>query len=206
MGSRRMRRGRPARAGRPLEQPRRLRSVPALRRAPARARRASRAGGRAGLRARRSASWRSGESSAFASTSRARTNPSCRSAERSISRRTRYSEVALGASQPILEALGRVGRVLAARERDDLDVEALRRRELHPAQRRVLPGRVRVEAEVELLRQPPELAQLLLGQRRPHRGDDRLEAGLPQRDHVGVALDDRREVLLCDRGSARWSP
>ena len=37
----------------------------------------------------RSASCRSGESSAFASTSRARTNPSWRSAERSISRRTR---------------------------------------------------------------------------------------------------------------------
>ena len=38
-----------------------------------------------------------------------------------------------------------------------------------------------------------------LGERRPHRGDGRLEAGLPERDRVGVALDDHRPVLLRDR-------
>ena len=40
----------------------------------------------------------------------------------------------------------------------------------------------------------------MLGERRAHRGDDRLEPRLPQRDHVGVALDDDRPVLLRDRG------
>ena len=72
-------------------------------------------------------------------------------------------------------------------------------RALHAAERRLLAGRVGVEAEVEALRQPRELPQMMLGQRRSHRRDDRLEPGLPQRDHVGVALDHDRPVLLRDR-------
>ena len=39
----------------------------------------------------------------------------------------------------------------------------------------------------------------MLGQRRAHRRDDGLEARLPQREHVGVPLDDDRAVLLRDR-------
>ena len=35
-------------------------------------------------------------------------------------------------------------------------------------------------------------------QRRPHRRDNRLELGLPERDHIGVALDDNRTVLFRD--------
>ena len=38
-----------------------------------------------------------------------------------------------------------------------------------------------------------------LGERRPHRRDDRCEAGLPQREHVGVPLDDDAPVLARDR-------
>ena len=62
------------------------------------------------------------------------------------------------------------------RQRHDPDVEAERRRELHPAQRRLLAGRVGVEAEVDAAREPLQLLQLPLGQRGPHRRDDRLEA------------------------------
>ena len=51
------------------------------------------------------------------------------------------------------------------------------------------------------MRQPRELAELLLGERGAHRRDDRLEARLPQRDHVGVALDDARAVAARDRGA-----
>ena len=85
-------------------------------------------------------------------------------------------EVALGAPQPLGEALGRIGRILALRKRDDLDVESLRPLRAPSAQRRLLAGGVRVEAEEQLLRQSPELAELPLGQRRAHGRDDRLEA------------------------------
>ena len=56
------------------------------------------------------------------------------------------------------------------------------------------------------LRQAHELLQLLLGQRGSHRRDDRLEPGLPQRDHVGVPLDDERAILLRDRGAREMQP
>ena len=44
-----------------------------------------------------------------------------------------------------------IGRILPSGSVHDLDVEALRRCQLHPAQRRLLPGGVGVEAEVQLL-------------------------------------------------------
>ena len=44
-----------------------------------------------------------------------------------------------------------------------------------------------------------QLTQVVLGQGRAHRCDDRLEPRLPQGDHVGVALDDDGAVLLRDR-------
>ena len=109
-------------------------------------------------------------------------------------------EVALGAAEQLVELAGEVGRVRPGRQRHDAHVEALRGRELHPAQRRRLAGRVAVEAEPGLVRQARELLQLPLGERRPHRRDDRLEPGLAQREHVGVALDDDRALLLRDRG------
>ena len=92
-----------------------------------------------------------------------------------------------------------VGGVGAGRERHDAHAEALSHGKLHAAQGRVLAGRVGVEAEEEPLRQPLQLPQLRLGQRRPHRGDDRREPRLPQREHVGVSLDDHAAVLLRDR-------
>ena len=107
--------------------------------------------------------------------------------------------VRLGGLEPRLEARGIVRRVAALRERDDADVEPELERELHPAQGRVLPGLVAVEAEVDAARQLPELAQLALGERRPHRRDDGLDPGLAERDHVRVPLDDDGAVLLRDR-------
>jgi hypothetical protein len=109
-------------------------------------------------------------------------------------------EVALGSLEPELEATRIVGRVLSRRKRHDLHVEPLGGRELHPPQRRSLPRRIRVEAQVELARlEPCELANLLSCERRPHRRDDWLEARLPQRDDVGVPLDHGSPVLLRDR-------
>ena len=49
------------------------------------------------------------------------------------------------------------------------------------------------------MRQARELLQLPLGKGRAHRGDDRLEPGLVQGEHVGVALDHDRALLLRDR-------
>ena len=108
-------------------------------------------------------------------------------------------EVALRPAEQLVELAGEVGRVAPGRQRHDADVEPLRRRELHPAQRRRLAGRVAVEAEPRLVRQARELLQLPLGERGAHRGDDRLEPGLVQREHVGVALDHDRALLLRDR-------
>ena len=115
-------------------------------------------------------------------------------------------EVALGGPEPPGERVGRVGRVLPLRQRDDADVEPLLHGELHPAQRRLLPRRVGVEAEEQALREPAELPQLVLGERRAHRRDDRLDPGLAERDHVGVPLDDDRAVLLRDRRPGEMEP
>src|SRR5262249_6919784 len=89
---------------------------------------------------------------------------------------------------------------------NDVDVERLPHRELHAAPRRCWARGVAVEREPESLGQPPELAQLRLGQRRPHACDRRLEPGLAQRDHVGVPLHDAGAVLLRDRLARRVEP
>ena len=114
--------------------------------------------------------------------------------------------VRLGRGEVRLEAVRVVGRVGALRQRHDPDLEALGQGELHPAQRRLLAGRVRVEAEEQALRQPRQLPQLPLRQRRPHRGHDGLEPRLPQGDHVRVPLDDDRAILLRDRGPGEVEP
>src|SRR5205807_5271768 len=77
--------------------------------------------------------------------------------------------------------------------------EPLLHRELHAAQRRVLAGGIRVEAEIEALRELRQLLQLSLGERRSHGGDAGQEPDLAQREHVGVSLDDDGAVLLRDR-------
>src|SRR5215218_1113241 len=60
-----------------------------------------------------------------------------------------------------LEARRIVRGILPLGEGDDLHVESALQRELHPAQRRLLTGRVGVEAEKKPLRQTDELLQLL---------------------------------------------
>ena len=100
-----------------------------------------------------------------------------------------------------LEAGRVVGGVDARRQRHDVHVEPLRDGELHAAQRRRLAGGVAVEREPQPLREAAELAQLLLGERGAHARDDRLEPRLPERDHVGVSLDDARAILFRDRGA-----
>src|SRR5581483_7705788 len=102
-----------------------------------------------------------------------------------------------------LALLRRVGQ---GRERDDVHLEAPRDRQLHAAQRRRLAGLVAVEGEEEPLGQPAELAELRLRERRPHAGDDGPEAGLPQREHVRVALDDAGPLLLQDRVAGAVEP
>jgi hypothetical protein len=92
------------------------------------------------------------------------------------------------------------------RQRDDAHVEAHGDGELHPPQRRRLSRGVAVEAEPHAPRQAREVAELRVGQRRPHRRDDRLEAGLPEREHVGVPLDDDGAVLLRDRAARAVEP
>ena len=57
-----------------------------------------------------------------------------------------------------------------------------------------------------MAREPAELLQLGLGERRAHRGDDRLHARLVEREHVRVALDDDRPILLRDRGAGEVEP
>ena len=115
-------------------------------------------------------------------------------------------DVALGGTEPTCERVGRIGGILALRQRDDAHVESLPDGELHSAQRRLLPCGVGVEAEEEALRETAELAELVLGERRAHRRDDGLDRRLPEGDDVGVALDDDRAVLLRDGARARCRP
>src|SRR6476620_8843742 len=101
--------------------------------------------------------------------------------------------------EPLPERVGIVRGIGSRRQRHDPHCEPVANRELHPTHRRVLAGRVGVEAEEEPLRQPGELAQLRLGERRAHRRNHRREARLAQREDVRVPLDDDRPVLARDR-------
>ena len=105
-----------------------------------------------------------------------------------------------------LEPAGIVGRVDAGGSATTLTSNPCAVGELHAAERRRLAGGVAVEREPQPLGEPPELAQLLLGERGAHARNDRLEPGLPQRDHVGVPLDDAGTVLAGDRRAALSSP
>ena len=99
-------------------------------------------------------------------------------------------------------ALGRdLGRVRAARRRRDADAQvglgAAGQRE--PAQRRLAARGVRVEEQDHVAGERAQLAQLLHGERRPHRGHDVLVPRLVEAEHVGVALDDDRLLGTRDR-------
>ena len=110
-------------------------------------------------------------------------------------------QVALGARETVLERLRCIRGVLPRRQRHDAYVEPLPHRELHAAQRRILAGSVGVEAQEHATAESVELAQVPFGEGGSHRSDNRLEARLAQRDHVGVPLDHDRALLLRDRGA-----
>ena len=115
-------------------------------------------------------------------------------------------EVGLRRGETLLEAGRQVGGVGIRRQRDHLDHEPLLRRQLHAAQGRRLAGRVAVEAEPDVARQPRELPQVPVGERGAHRRDDRLDPFLAERDHVRVPLDDDGAVLLRDRPAREVEP
>ena len=129
---------------------------------------------------------------------RERTLPDDRRPARSRAARGSRDSVSARPSRCI-EALGKIGGIETRGQRDDADVKALRRRELHAAQCRRLARRVAVETEPHTIRQTAELLQLTLGQCRPHRRNDGLDARLTQREHVRVPLDDHGALLLRDR-------
>src|SRR5207302_2031175 len=88
-----------------------------------------------------------------------------------------------GGAEPLLESLRRLRGVGAGFERDDLHLEPCSDCGLHAPERRVLAGRVAVEAEPDPPAQARELPQLLARPRRPHRGADGLETGRAQLFH-----------------------
>jgi hypothetical protein len=67
-------------------------------------------------------------------------------------------QITLGAGEALLETVRSIRRVLTGGQRDDLDLEPLRRGELHAAQRCLLAGSVGVEAQEEALAETAELA------------------------------------------------
>ena len=173
--------------------------IPSRRATARRAPPARRAAGRAGRPRSACASRRSGESSNRPSSSRTRDERLVPVAGALHLEPNAVEEIARGARKELLEAFGRVGGVEPGGQRHDPHVEAALERELHPAQRRRLAGRVAVEAEVDALREARQLAQLALGERSPHRRDHGLDARLAQREHVGVPLHHDRAPFLRHR-------
>ena len=73
-------------------------------------------------------------------------------------------------------------------------------RQFRRARRRPAAGGVAVEAQDRRRREPPQLLELFLGQRRAERRDGAADAGLCQGDHVHVAFDHHQ------RGARRAPP
>ena len=97
-----------------------------------------------------------------------------------------------------------VGGIRSARRRRDPDVQpdVGARGELDAPHRGLAAGRVGVEQQHDVASERAQLAQLRLRQCRPHGGDDVVVAGLREHDHVGVALDDDRDLAARDRGAS----
>ena len=105
--------------------------------------------------------------------------------------------------EPLGPGLGhRVGGVVARRHRDDAKRDAhllgIADHLVVRALRREAAGLVRVEGQNDVLREALERAQVLEAEGRPARRHGRLDPGLVQRDHVGVALDDQAATRLHD--------
>ena len=123
---------------------------------------------------------------------------SCSAAARS-SRNSRYGRDCLSwATNAVASVLldERVG-VVAARQLDDVDVEAFADQQLRAALGGGLAGAVGVVAEHGLRREAPQHLRLLRRQRRAAGRDHRKAAGLVDLREVEVALDDQREVAPC---------
>jgi hypothetical protein len=91
-----------------------------------------------------------------------------------------------------LRAVGlhEVGGIGARRERHHAQLEPPARRHASGPQHRLLTRPVGVQRELHARREPRQLADLLLGQRRAHQTDGVAQPGLVHRDHVRVALGD----------------
>ena len=76
----------------------------------------------------------------------------------------------------------------------------------HDRDRRALAGRVGVEAEHDLRREPAEQLRLLRRQRRAARGDHRRRLRLKHLREIEIALDQDREAELPDRRLVRFRP
>ena len=72
--------------------------------------------------------------------------------------------------------------------------------------RRALAGRVGVEAQHDLRREPPQQLRLLRRQRRAARGDHRRRLRLEHLGEVEIALDQDGEPGLPDRAFVRFRP
>ena len=107
--------------------------------------------------------------------------------------------VRLRRGEPLREAVGRLGRVGARRERHDAHLVELAVGEVHAAQRRLLARRVGVEAEVEARVRRRSSRSWRSVRAVPIAATAVREPRLMEGEHVGVALDDDRAVLLRDR-------
>ena len=170
---------------------------------PARGRRASRAAGRAGRRGAAAPPGAPASPPPRARISRARTNASCRSAVALELDPDPVVEVALRRAEPPRERVGRVGGSSPFGSATTRTSNPCFTASSIPRRVASCPAASASKQRKRRFVSRPSSRELVLGQRRAHRRDDRLDPGLSQRDHVGVPLDDDRAVLLRDRRAAR---
>ena len=91
----------------------------------------------------------------------------------------------------------RIG-VLGFGQQHHADIHPLLEDHVDAAQRGVNPGRIAVVDHGDVLREAPQQADLLRGERRSGGGDDSLDPGLVHGDHVEIALDHDGKILLLD--------
>ncbi len=99
----------------------------------------------------------------------------------------------------------RVG-IFACGQDRDVHVESCADQHFTGFRSRSLTRGVRIEAQDDLAREPAQLLDLLRGQGRTARRDDRLVAGLEKLGEVEVALDEDGEATLADGGLGQVQP